>query len=78
MSTAPPVRLSLETEFYDANKFEWLQNHRDEFVVVKGADLLGFFINFHDAYQSAVDKYGVSADFLVKRVTAQEPIFVVY
>lgn len=78
MSTAPPTRLGIETDLYEANKAEWLKEHHDEFVVVKGGGLLGFFTNFHEAYSAGVEKYGIDADFLVKRVVPQEPVFVVF
>ncbi len=78
MATAPPTRLTAELELYEAHKSEWLKIHRDKFVVVKGTDPLGFFIDFHDAYRAGVEKYGIDADFLVKRVVPQEPVFVVF
>jgi len=78
MSTAPPTRLTSELEFYEAHKSEWLKTNRDRFVVVKGGHLLGFFINFHEAYLAGVDKYGLNTDFLVKRVVPQEPVFLVF
>ncbi len=76
MGTAPPTRLRAELELYEAHKSEWLKIHRDKFVVVKGTDLLGFFIDFHDAYRAGVEKYGIDTDFLVKRVVPHEPVFV--
>jgi hypothetical protein len=78
MNTAPPTRLSTETELYEVHKSEWLQTHRDEFVVIRGKDLLGFFREFHLAYGAGVKEYGINADFLVKRVTPQEPVFLVF
>ncbi len=78
MGTAAPSRLTVETELYETHKAEWLQSHRDQFVVVKGTDLLGFFVEFHDAYYAGVEKYGINTDFLVKRVVPQEPVFVVF
>ena len=71
----PPIRLSTEIELYETRKSEWLQSHRDEFVVVKDKELLGFFPNFYEAYLAGAKKYGMSADFLVKRVVSQEPLF---
>jgi hypothetical protein len=68
-------RLSSEYELYENKKSEWLGTHRNEFVVVKGEDLLGFFANFHEAYSAGVEKYGADVDFLVKRVVPQEPLF---
>jgi hypothetical protein len=78
MSTAPPTRLSEELSFYEAHKSEWLKTDRDRFVVVKGKNLLGFFINFQEAYRAGVDRYGLDTDFLVKRVVPQEPVFLVF
>jgi hypothetical protein len=78
MSTAPPTRLTAELEFYETHKSEWLKSNRDEFVVVKNNELLGFFTDFHNAYSAGVEKYGMDVDFLVKRVVPQEPVFVVF
>jgi hypothetical protein len=78
MSTAPPTRLTVELELYEAHKTEWLRDHRDEFAVIKDKRLVGFFGNFHEAYSSGVKEFGIAADFLVKRVVPQEPVFVVF
>ena len=78
MATAPPTRLIVELELYESHKTEWLRQHRDQFVVIKGEKVLGFFPDFHQAYIAGVEKHGVGADFLVKRVVAQEPVFVVF
>ena len=78
MSTAPPTRLTVELEYYETHKSEWLKTNRDEFVVIKGADVLGFFKIFYEAYCKGVEKYGMDADFLVKRVVLQEPVFVIF
>jgi hypothetical protein len=78
MDIKQPTRLKVETGLYETHKSEWLKNHRDEFVVIKENNLLGFFTQFHDAYRAGVEKYGIDTDFLVKRVAAQEPIFVVF
>lgn len=71
-------RLKVEMELYEAHKAEWLENHRNEFVVVKGKEILGFFASFYEAYSAGAAKYGTATDFLVKRVVAQEPIFEVF
>lgn len=78
MAVAPPTRLSAEIGLYETLKDEWLKSHRDEFVVVKSNEVLGFFTNFHDAYYAGVEKYGINTDFLVKRITPQEPVFLVF
>jgi hypothetical protein len=78
MSTVRPSRLIVESELYETHKTEWLQKHRDEFVVIKERELLGFFPNFYEAYSAGVQKYGINTDFLVKRVVPQEPLFEVF
>ena len=78
MGATPQARLAVETALYEANKSVWLHEHRNEFVVVKDEEVLGFFSEFHEAYQRGVEKYGIDSDFLVKRVVPQEPVFVVF
>jgi hypothetical protein len=78
MATAPPSRLTVELEFYEAHKADWLKGHRDEYVVVKGNVALGFFVDFQKAYRTGVEKYGIDCDFLVKRIVPQEPVFLVF
>ena len=78
MSPAPPTRLTDELAFYENHKSEWLKTHRDEFVVIKRNKVVGFFNAFHEAYSVGVEEFGLDADFLVKRVVLQEPVFVVF
>jgi hypothetical protein len=78
MAATPQIRLSAETGLYETHKAEWLKSHRDQFVVVKGTEVLGFFTNFHEAYYTGVENYGINTDFLVKRIVPQEPVFVVF
>ena len=78
VSATSPARLRVEIELYETRKSEWLKSHRDEFVVVKSKDILGFFADFHEAYSAGVEKYGTGTDFLVKRVVPHEPLFEVF
>ena len=64
MGTAPLSRLRVEIALYETHKSEWLQRHCDEFVVGKGDDVLGFFLDFHSAYYAGAKKYGFDTDFL--------------
>jgi hypothetical protein len=78
MAATLPIRLRAELEFYERHKEEWLKSRRDQFVVIKGSDLLGFYADFHNAYLAGVGKFGMNTDFLVKRVVLHEPVFVVF
>lgn len=72
------ARLAKELEVYETLKPQWLRKHKGEFVVILGAEPLGFYPDFQAAYCAGVEKYGINTDFLVKRVAAQEPVFVVF
>ena len=78
MAAAPPTRLDTEMAVYEANKRVWLQEHRDQFVVIKAQSVLGFFEEFPRAYEAGVRQFGPDSDFLVKRVLPEEPIFVAF
>jgi hypothetical protein len=78
MGSGEETRLRAELQYYETHKEDWLRTHRDDFVVVRDAELLGFFSDFPSAYQAGAEKYGIDSDFLVKRVTAHEPVFVVF
>lgn len=78
MATTPLRRLRVEIALYEVHKSEWLQIHRDKFVVIRGTSVLGFFVTFHSAYCTAVEEYGMDVDFLVKRVVPQESPFVMF
>lgn len=65
----------METAVYESRKAEWLKSHREEFVLIRGEDVVGFFPSFRDAYLAGVERYGTDVDFLVKQVIFQDPIF---
>jgi hypothetical protein len=78
MSVQRTRGLDREIRLYEAHKSEWLNSHLNEFVVVKRGHVLGFFLQFHDAYCAGAERYGVDADFLVKRVVPTEPLFAIF
>lgn len=71
-------RLSVELEYYAANKRAWLRAHRGKYVVLQDSTLLGFFQSWEEAFRSGVQVFGVARDFLVKQVLAREPIYFLF
>lgn len=57
---------------FDAHKSEWLATHRDEYVVIKGNRIIGFFPTHRDAYESSIRAIG-NVDMLIRKVTEDEP-----
>lgn len=70
--------LKQELSFYNANKSEWLHEHAEEFVVISGEQVGGFFPDFETAFKRGIQAFGVAKPFLIKEVCATEPVYVVY
>jgi hypothetical protein len=70
--------LAQELAWYETNKKAWLGAHRGKFVLVSDETVAGFFSSYEDALQAGLQTFGVSAEFLIKQVVEQEPVFVIY
>ena len=67
------VELQKELEFFESKKAEWLQDHRDKYVLIKGEEFIDVFASFEDTYKAGVKLYG-NQPFLIKKVTEVEPV----
>ena len=70
--------LESELAFYKMKKSEWLGEHADEFVVISGGQVGGFYPDFETAYKGGIRVFGVGKQFLIKQICATEPVYVVY
>lgn len=70
--------LQRELSFYNTNKSQWLHEHAEEFVIISGEQIGGFFPDFETAYKAGIQAFGVAKPFLIKEVCATEPVYVVY
>lgn len=75
-----PVKASFveELRVYEANKTGWLSSHANDFVVICGEKVAGFFPTYAEAYAAAVSSFGFDRLFLIKQVLTQEQVYVVY
>lgn len=62
-----------ERQFYESHKAEWLKVHKNQYVLIKGAELAGVFADADSAYASGLQRFGLSP-FLVKQVLEEEPV----
>lgn len=74
--TSTPLQAELNT--FDSHKSEWLREHDNEYVVIRGAAVLGFYRDFPAAYFAGAEAFGSETDFLVKKIAQNEPVFVIY
>ena len=70
--------LAEEIVWYESNKTSWLKSHQGQFVLIGGKKTAGFFANYEAAFEAGLETFGVGANFLIKQVVEQEPVFVIY
>jgi len=68
---AAPKALKDELAFYEQHKPGLLKTHPGQYVLVKGADLIGVFPTQSEAYKEGFRRFG-RASFLVKKVEEKE------
>ncbi len=67
-----------ELRVFEANKESWLSAHANDFVVISGSAVAGFFPTYSEAYAAALTQFGFDRLFLIKQVMVEEQVFVVY
>ncbi len=65
--------LDEEVRTFDAHLPGWV-DREGQFVLIKGRDVLGFYVRHEDALEAGYDQFDCGP-FLVKRVRAEEPIY---
>ena len=73
-SSRRPRSLDREQAVYDANLPRWLQEHESEHVLIKGAEVVGFFATRDEALAAGYTRFGV-VPLLVKEVVESEPVY---
>ncbi len=59
--------LSKEIETYEKHKNELLKEHRGEYVLIKGDQIINIFESQKDAIKIGIEKFG-NSPFLVKKI----------
>lgn len=74
--SARSSKLQREIAAYEAKKAQLIEDgHRDEYVLIKGDDVIGFFASEEDGLESAYEKF-VDEPFLLRRIEeSTTPIF---
>lgn len=77
MST-PQYPLREELQFFEQNKREWLRSNPDEFVVILGSKVIGFYGDYELAFKSGLGAAGLGNPFLLRQICAEEPVYLIY
>jgi hypothetical protein len=70
--------LRRELAFYEAHKSEWLPRYEDQFVVVAGDRIAGFYKDYESAWDAGTKEFGLQANFLIKQICLHEPVYFLY
>ena len=70
--------LTTELRVFEQHKQQWLKSNPGEFVVIVGTTVAGFFNDYESAFRAGLKRVGVSQNFLVKQVWAEEPVYLIY
>ena len=62
-------KLARETALYEQHKVEFEKEHRGEWVVIHGDEIIGFYEDFQDAAQTAVERFG-RGPYLIREIGA--------
>lgn len=63
--------LEKELRYFEAHKAELLKHHENQFVLIKGEQLVGAFTTPQEAYQAGIQQFG-NQPFLIKQVTKED------
>ena len=64
--------LLTEKSVFDDKRGEWLDEHKGDFVLIKGDGIEGFFVTYADAFQYGLSKFG-NEKFFIKEITEGDP-----
>ena len=60
-----------ERTFYSQHREQWLPHYEGKFAVIKDEELIGAFTTAEDAYQEAVQRFGIG-NFLIIKITGDD------
>jgi hypothetical protein len=70
--------LKRELAFYERHKAEWLPQYENQFVVVAGDKVAGFYKDYESAWDAGASEFGPEANFLIKQVCLHDPVYFLY
>ena len=74
----PEKSLQNELQFFEKNRQKWLAHHENEFAVISGSKMAGFYPDFVSAWKAGFHEFGPLQPFLVKEVCSVDPVYVIY
>jgi hypothetical protein len=70
--------LQEELRTFEQHKEKWLRTNPGDFVVIAERVVAGFYPDYESAFRAGLQRFGVAAEFLVKQVCAEDPVYLIY
>lgn len=69
--------LESERKVFDQNIDSWRQSHKDQFVVIKDSQVIGFFSSLQEAFDAGSEQFGLD-DFLLEQIVDRNSVNVTF
>ena len=66
-----------ELAVYDKNKDDFKKDHLNEYVLIDGEEIIGFYKDYGTALSVGYQKFGTNRPFFVKQILENEPVIMV-
>ena len=63
-----------ELALFEEHRAEWLDEHHNQFVVIKGCEVIGLFPTLGEAYRAGLARFG-NVEMLIKEVLHKDPSY---
>lgn len=70
--------LKRELKIFELNRASWAKKHQHKYALVHGEKAIGFYADYQAAFAAGLKKFGYGAQFLIKQVTLEEPVCVIF
>ncbi len=70
--------LKRELAVFERNRGVWAKKHDNKYALVYGDKAIGFYPDYQTAFATGLRKFGYGAQFLIKQVTPEEPVCVIF
>jgi hypothetical protein len=65
-----------EINVFEKHKENWLRSNLGDFVVVFGANVVGFYSDYESAFKAGLGVAGLGNNFLVKQISVEDPVYI--
>ena len=67
------IRLNKEYTTFLECKDQWITEHLNEFVLIKGTKIIGFYSSYRDALENGLKRFG-NVPFFIKVIMEEEEV----